>query len=93
MSKGKRRQHEPKQVEVRHEGYDWGDPEQAQVPCKHGKLFRCDKCGTGERDKVHTTQGGKGKVASLFRVVKVKRSKPEPQPTCWCGDVGCKDHP
>jgi hypothetical protein len=56
----------PKPVEERDRSrWWWGDIEQAQVPCKHGKLFRCAKCGTGERDTRHSTRGGRGKVDAL----------------------------
>ena len=41
------------------------NPLQAKVACKHGKLFRCDRCGTGDRDTVHTTVGGRGVVARM----------------------------
>jgi hypothetical protein len=43
------------------------DPEQAQIMCKHGARFRCRECGTGERDAIHTTRGGQGRVARLAR--------------------------
>ncbi len=43
----------------------WGDAERAAVPCKHGRRFRCQSCGTGERDSIHTTRDGRGCVARL----------------------------
>lgn len=37
----------------------------ASTPCKHGKLLRCSRCGTGTRDTLHSTTNGRGCVALL----------------------------
>ena len=60
-----KRKWEPKTVESRPAISCGADPIEAHIPCKHGKRFRCDNCGTGDGDSVHTTVGGKGKIAKL----------------------------
>jgi hypothetical protein len=55
----------PKPKEEKLRGWE-SNPKQAEERCKHGGLFRCDKCGTGsERDAGHRTRGGKGSVGRL----------------------------
>lgn len=43
------------------------DPVPDPTACKHG-LGECERCGTSRaRDALHTTTGGRGKVATIKR--------------------------
>jgi hypothetical protein len=56
----------PKLHEARFTGHWVGPVAYASVTCKHGGRFLCRECGTGERDAVHTTRGGRGVVGRLM---------------------------